>query len=344
MKSTGLDRGRVAGLLLVGVMAVQAAGCLVVSNRPTKGDLALLWSFEGQTSCAYAAVDEIVVSIRGQGNSENFEVVMPCAEGGGTFTGFLQGSYTVHLEGIAFDGAVLYAATLNAMVEGGHTTDLGLVDLYSTLPVPTTGSLSVDWAFLYPAGSPTLDCAYAGVDYVEVALVDGYNRTVFDQSVRCLDGPAIIDQIEDGVYTIYLSGLGSWRGRSVALYEAAPFAVDVFAGQLTVVGVVDLPRIDSQFGDVDIGWTFAGNNSCSAAGVRDITIRIYRLAPDILDDEFSVACQDEPQLRTTFVPSDYGIEIDGLDSAGHVIWGGYLEYALAPGGYVDVTVQTQPVN
>jgi hypothetical protein len=344
MRLTGQVRARLATTALVVAMALTATGCLIVSDRPTKGDLALAWSFEGQTSCAVAAVDEILVSIRGQGGHEDFEVVLPCSEGGGTFTDFLEGGYTVHLEGIAWDGAVLYAATLNAVVDGGHTTDLGLVDLYSTTPLPTTGSLSADWAFLYPASAPTLDCAYAGVEYVAIALVDAFNRTVFDQSVRCVDGPAVIDFIEDGVYTVYLSGLGSWRGRSVVLYEAAPFAVDVFAGQLTSVGVVDLPKLDSAFSDLNIGWTFAGNNSCGASGVTDVAVRIYRLAPDILDDEFIVACGDEPQLRQTFVPADYGIEVDGLDSAGHAIWGGYLEVALSPGSYADVTVQTQPID
>jgi len=338
-------RSKRRGLVLAAALAATLGTGCIVYGGPTEGDIALLWSFEGGYSCLEAGVTDVLITVRGQDNDELYEVVMDCGQGGGTFTDFLEGNYTVHLEGLDIAGTVWYAHTRNVFVEAGVVVDLGRVILYSVVdPPPLTGSLQIDWAFFYPANEPTFDCAYAGVDYVQVAVTDAYGAPVFDQSVRCIDGPAIIDYFDPGEYYVDLTGLGAYHGHSVVLYRAPTISVYVEEGLLSDAGIVDLTPLQTQFGDFDIGWSFGGNNSCSAVGVDSVTVRIYRLqgsvAEDILDDEFTVACVDEPQLRTTFVPADYDVVVEGYDDLNQ-LWSGYVTVDLGPDTLADVTVQTE---
>jgi len=322
-------------------LGAMSSGCIIGGRAPLEGDVALLWGIEGGYTCREAGVADVLVSIRGQDTSDAFEVVMPCVEGGGTFTDFREGNYTVHLEGLDLYGTVWYAHTQNVYVDGGATADLGRVMLYRVGgPLVTTGSLQLDWSFLYPSDSPTLDCAYAGVDYVHIGITDRYGALVFDESVRCIDGPAVIDYFDPGTYFVDLDGLGAYHGRSVLLFQAPTIEVFVEEDHLTDVGVVPLDRRLEQFGDFRIEWSFGGNNSCAAVGVSEVTVSIIRLAGDVLDDQFTVSCADEPQLRTTFVPGDYDVVVEANDDLGGY-WTGWVGVDLGPGTMADILVQTE---
>lgn len=326
------------------VAAALLSGCVFYNvERTTKGDIALQWEFHGTTSCAISGVVDVLVSIRGQDSSEDFEVLLPCAEAGGTFTDFVEGDYTVHLEGLEYYGAVLYSATVNTYVDGGATTDLGWVQLHPTTTPPLpTGSLSVDWAFLYPQDQPTLSCGFAGVEYVGVRITDTYGALLLDQSIQCLDGPATFDLFDPGDYYVELFGYGSYRGNSITLFQSNPVAFSIYSNQLTTVGIIDLAQIGGQFGDISIGWSFGGNNSCSAVGVDSVTLYIKRIAAPPYNEEevITASCVSEPQLLYTFVPGDYAVEVEA-NGPGIDYWYGAVDVALPPGTLADITIQTE---
>ncbi|MBN2358160.1 MAG: hypothetical protein JXR83_01820 [Deltaproteobacteria bacterium] len=333
-RATG--NGAVAlGLLVLGGMSL--SGCIVYGHdRPSKGDIKLRWSFAGETDCVYAGVDDVVVTIDGRSNGEHFEAVISCPEGGGLFTNFIEGRYAVTLEGLNVAGEIAYAVTENAYVSGGTVENMGMVDLLPLGPLPPeTGSLSVDWSFMYPQNTATLNCAFAGVEYVRVIVSDAISAVVFDQSIRCIDGPATIDYFDPGQYTVELYGIGQYRGHSIELYGAQPFGIDILAGQLTVIDTpVALYRYEEEFGDIQVSWSFGGNNSCSAVGVSSVTIDVTRLGATEPEATATVACSDEPQLFSTFVPADYRVEVSAPGD-----WYGYLDIGLGPNSLADVTIQ-----
>lgn len=340
MEMMSKPKKQFAPLVAAAVVFALASGCVVVSRDRHEGDIALAWGFEDATSCAMAGVDSVIVTINGEDVADGFERALPCAEGGARFTDFLEGAYTVQLEGRDARGVLYYAATRSLVVDGGRTTDLGIVTLRSTVQDNRTGSLMVDWSFLYPDTLPTLECATAGVEYVGIRVTDAWGYLMLDQSVRCVDGPAVFDYFDPGEYDIEITGLGAYRGQSVVLYGADIFRVSIYSGELTDTGIVALDRYENQFTDFLIGWSFGGNNSCASVGVNDVTVRIYRLRGEILEVEETVACTNEPLDYYTFVPGDYGVEIEALGPSPDQ-WYGYVEVSVSPGTLADVTVQTE---
>jgi hypothetical protein len=169
---------------------------------------------------------------------------------------------------------------------------------------------------------------------VRVIISDAGNAVVFDENIRCIDGPATIDNFDPGLYTIELYGLGSYRGGSVELYGSQPASFDIIAGDLTDLGMVTLGRYEDEFSDIQVNWSFGGNNSCSAVGVSSVTIDITRLGASDPEASITVPCTDEPQLFATFVPADYRVEVSAANN-----WYGYLDLGLPPGQLADVTVQ-----
>jgi len=325
---------RVLALAIVGLGWSALTGCIVYGHEPLKGNITLRWSFAGETDCVYAGVDDVVVTI--EGNGEHFDAVIRCPDGGGTFKNFTEGHYTVTLEGLDVEGNVAYAVTENAFVNGGDVENMGLVDLLPLGPLPPqAGSMAVDWSFMYPQDSPTLDCGFAGVEYVRIIVSDSYHAVVFDQNIRCVDGPATIDNFDPGFYTVELYGIGSYRGSSVELYGTLqPFSVDIAAGQITVIDQpIALYRYADEFSDIQVNWSFGGNNSCSAVGITQVTIDITRAGASQPEASVTVNCGDEPQLFSTFVPADYRVEVRAANN-----WYGYLDLGVPPGQLADVTV------
>ncbi len=351
-KQNGMSRsfGFVALLSLVlGLLASSA--CVVVKAPPAKGDISLGWILEGDLGCSSAGVDSVIVSIRSQANGELFEAALSCSDGGGTFTDFLSGDYNVHVDAVDYDGIILFAAASIFYVEGGKTNDMGSLVLYDTNPQPQTASLSIDWGFYYPADEATLDCAKAGADYINVYVTDVMGTPVFNQNIRCLDGPATIDDFNPGDYSVELQAFSNYHGQAAMLYDSAVINFTLTAGTMSDLGTVNMDRNESQFGDISIDWTFEGNRSCGYAGVEQVWFQVVRTAIDeqgnsyeIIDDEETVDCADGPLQRNTFVPGDYYLLVDGMDSGDVTTWGGSLDFSLAPNSQVDLIVETQPVN
>lgn len=330
---------------VLGVALATSSGCVVVKAPPAKGDISVGWALQDNLSCASAGVDSVVVSIRSQDSGELFEVAQPCSDAGGSYTDFLEGDYNVHLDGVDYDGRILFSAATSLYVDGGKNNDLGVLVLYDANPVMQTASLRLDWAFLYPSDSPTLDCQVAGADYINVYVTDDMGAVVFNQNIRCLDGPATIDDFNSGDYRVELQAYGDYHGQAVMLFDAAPIDVYLPPGDLVDVGTVDLDRDDNQFADLSVDWTFDGSRGCGSAGVDSVWFKIVRDdGSEVIDDEETVACSDGPVVRYTFVPDDYYVLVEGIDAANNTIWSGSVDFSMPPSSQVDVIVDTQYVD
>lgn len=335
-----------AFFLTIGLVASSA--CVVVKAPPAKGDISLGWVLEGDLACSTAGVDSVIVSIRNQDNGELFEATLACTDAGATFNDFLSANYNVHVDAVDDAGQIFYAGAASLRVEGGRVNDLGVLVLYDTNPIPPTASLSLDWSFYYPADEAILDCAKAGADYVNVYITDVMGSPVFNQNIRCLDGPAIIDDLNPGDYSVELQAFGDYRGQAAMLYTSELINFSLTAGQMLDLGTMAMDRNESQFADISIDWSFDGNPSCQYAGVEEVWFRTVRLAIDedgndyeIIDDEETVNCEDGPLQRNTFVPGDYYLLVDGMDANGATTWNGSLDFSLAPNSQVDLLVETQ---
>jgi hypothetical protein len=111
---------------------------------------------------------------------------------------------------------------------------------------------------------------------------------------------------------------------------------------LTDLGIIDLDRNEPQFGDFMIDWSFDGY-SCAAQGVTDVTVRIIRSDTQIIDDEFTVPCEDSAQWRATFVPGDYEIELSTVDVYGDC-WYGLALVDLIPDTMLSVDLWAELVS
>ena len=136
--------------------------------------------------------------------------------------------------------------------------------------------------------------------------------------------------------------MGGLDGLAIDLYAAPRTDVRVLAGREVDLGVLELDRLGDSFGDFDLAWSFGGM-SCANEGVDQVTLRIVRTDLDLVDDEFTVYCDQQPLMRPTFVPGDYLVELEAVDSLGYC-WFGLADVGLAPGGTVVLDLDASLVN
>ncbi|MFH1808614.1 MAG: hypothetical protein ABIJ09_07710 [Pseudomonadota bacterium] len=316
------------------------------------GDLALSWRLEGGLSCAQAGVHEIEIQIDGLDTSDGMSVILPCSDGGATFYDFVPGLYEINLYADGA-GSLSFASELRLDVYGDLLTDLGRVTLLDVsapppppppppAPTPTRGSLALDWSFVYPETSSTYDCAYAGVEAVDVMLTDRSGSLVFSERMGCTEGPIQIDQLPAGRYDLDLVGVGDYHGLPLDMYLGSALGFDVVAGYVTDLGPLVLDRLDENFGDFFLEGSFNGY-TCQGAGVDWVTLRVLRSADGSIEDELEVRCDELPMWREVFVPGLYEIEVEAQDRWG-ACWFGFVPVDLPPGSYADVIVDATVVS
>lgn len=293
------------------------SGCIIHDNdtyvpppEPTgPGDITFAWSFEGDSSCAAAGVDEVdVLVVRGQ--QTVFAETVECFGGGLTITDFDPGSYDLLLDAFSRTGRLLYQGDAVVRVVGERDNDIGMVPLYS--PAPRDGELALFWSFLYPTDSSEVyACDIAGVHsvHVDVAPLSGQARDGFTASLPCGDEGVVIDQLPAGDYRVTLEADGTYNGQAIVLYDAV-LDVTVEPGVTNDLGDVPMLRVYESFADIEVAWDVAGG-SCGQLGMNDVTLVITRLDGEIEDDAIMLDCAVDYALRETFVPGAYLVEVFG---------------------------------
>jgi hypothetical protein len=292
-------------------LALSSSACIVHSEPPPDpdGELSFDWSWDGETSCAEAGVDEVDIAVLSGG-----EVVLqvegePCVGGGLTLTDIPEGFYEVFVDGYARDNVLLYTGSFDIRVDGGEDNYAGLVtfEAVNAAPAPVReGELALYWGFLYPTDNNLLfDCAKAGVDEVDVIVTPlGTQGAPFSDTRACSDDGITISPLPEGRYEVELIGYGRYHDDDVQLYDSGSLVVDVLADSVADLGDVALARVDESFSDFDVSWVFA-SESCATAGVSEVTLSFTRIGQSDPEDVFAVDCNASNVVRRTFLPGDY---------------------------------------
>src|ERR1700682_5741939 len=182
---------------LMAILALAAAAC----GSPTRGDLTVLWTFNGGHSGAEVGVASIQVDVAGEVLSPN---TFACSSGNGASLGrYFVGPYTVTLTGLDSGGAILYQQSQTVQVVAAGTTvtiDVGGARV---------GSATLHWSF---GGS---SCAASGVSVVHVSvdgqvIADAANNADLPCTQAGVDGVAIAP-LTPGPHSFDLTGYVSGR-------------------------------------------------------------------------------------------------------------------------------------
>lgn len=173
-----------------------------------RGNITLLWTFNGQACALVPQVANVRVTIPGQTLQNGG--VFPCTTSGSdgiTLLNFAAGSYSVTVEGLDSTARVLFTATRSVQVFGNVSLALDLQ------PPGTSGTVRLSWTFPQAAR-----CAQTG-DVASGRTVARVRVTLDAQSPQefpCLDGstadaaPAgVVLPVMPGPHTLQLRALDS---------------------------------------------------------------------------------------------------------------------------------------
>jgi len=277
--------------------------CILVA-QPLPGEVSFLWSFAGEDSCQRARVAEVdVFLIDGRGNTEYEVLRIECVGGGLTLPDIDAGSYTLFIEAYSARGALLFDGDADVVVEAGRTTDLGEV-LLTRAGTANTGDIAFFWSF-----DGVTSCANAGVDEVDIEIVNGSNQTILSETVSCEGGGLILPDVEPGTHTLYLDAYSS---TNVYLYGTSR-SVTVTAGQTTDLGTIDLAGSDT--GGLVLDWVMPGAVSCAAAGIAEVDVEVIQGGTQVAIETF--ACSAGGATLQGLPPGLVEVWVDGY-SAGNV--------------------------
>ena len=163
-------------------------------------------------------------------------------------------------------------------------------------------AIDMDWAF----GPGARSCADAHVDQVRVQMFDGADE-LLNSVVDCTVGGAIIEPVDDGTYTIDLTGL-SENG------DEWYFATDdvTISGQNVDLGTVVLSPTGT--GDMSFTWAFGqAELDCLTAGVGRVRVEVYDGGGNL---EFEVVpypyCDELGATITNFALGSWNLVLVGL--------------------------------
>ena len=139
------------------------------------------------------------------------------------------------------------------------------------------GDIAFNWSF---AGNT--DCASAGVDVVDVVMLDGNGEVALnDVGEPCVGGGLVFTDMLEDVYTVSVDGVD----RSGVVLYSGDFTLRVVGGQTNDAGLVTLDALDAPppppvSGTLSMAWDFLyptdGNTieDCALAGVNSIDVHV----------------------------------------------------------------------
>lgn len=174
------------------------------------------------------------------------------------------------------------------------------------------GDLSFDWSF---AGIAS--CDEAGVDEVDLALLQGGEVVMVIEREPCVGGGLTITDLREGTYEV---AIDAYSRESVPLY-AGSFVARVVGGEDTYAGVVELDALGDPppppvtNGALALFWAFnyptddALIFDCGTAGVEEVDVFVtpHGAAGAAYDDTFH--CRDEGVLVEDLPPGRYTVQL-----------------------------------
>lgn len=336
------------------VVAVAAApACVIVDNDPPPpppdpfGDIAFDWSFDGESDCDFARVDELDIAIFQDGSLFQQIEEEPCVGGGLILTHFFNGRYELEIDAYSRDNELLYSGGFSIRVEGGVENDAGVILLEGfgnnpppPPPPPDTGSVGFNWRFLYPSDTAIESCDVAGVEEIDVVLESPDGDEVRDTFNCAQTAGATFDNLVTGTWTVNIDAYGRYHGGDVHLYGTT-VSVSVVGDELAELGNLSLERDDQSFADVDVDWDFVGA-TCGSAGISQLTLAVQRQGAEAAEDVTTVQCTSLSATRRTFVPGSYTVSLTGAGASDDYV--GFASVDAAPDTATGVTIHLAPEN
>jgi hypothetical protein len=166
-------------------ISMLTSGCIIVGggSGQGRGDINLLWTFNGQTCMFVPQVQSVRVTIPGAQLQNNG--IYPCMTAnvaGINLRNFRGGSYEVTVDGLDSANRVIYSATVTVVVNGNVTASVNLIPTQAA-----TGEVLASWTF--PGNAPCAqvgDVATGRVVSRILVSVDGSQPSVVD----CMRGNA----------------------------------------------------------------------------------------------------------------------------------------------------------
>ena len=260
----------------IGVIELSRAG------DATKGAIAFYWDFDGEATCDGAGVNEIDIELVDESlNTSVLERTEDCFGGGLVIGDIEPGTYTFYIDAFDVNDTYLYAASVSVTVVAGQTLDLGILDLDPVGMSNEMGVLALDFGFIYPANMAETDCATAGVDEVDVVLLDGPGgSSVSRETIDCnANGVGVDLTLVPGEVHFYLEAYGAYDGGDVLLYDTADLSATVTANASNELGIVELDRVSDNFTDLRFTHTLPQGEDCASLGLSEVWLKRSRLEP-----------------------------------------------------------------
>ena len=172
-------------------------------------------------------------------------------------------------------------------------------------PQPPRNRIILDWTF----GPGARTCAEASVSTVRVQAIRG-SGTLWDDTLDCTDGGTSFSIVDDGTYTIELTGLSTNEDE---WYQASELAL--FTGDNLDLGTLEL--MPTGPGDLGFEWSFGQDAlDCEAARVSHVRVQVYDQEGNL---EYEVdpapACSDGGALVTGFELGTWHLVLEGVCAA-----------------------------
>jgi hypothetical protein len=212
-----------------------------IEFEPASGDVTVRFSFEGERFCAAAGVDNIDAQlIDGEGRVEQGQNI-DCILGNVVFTDVPVGTYALHVDALDANNLVQYTTDVRDVEIGAADVDLGVVNLEAL-------ASTVRVRFRLP---DDLTCAEAGVDAVDIQIVDG-DGNVTGANVPCINGDSgDLVGPAPGRVDVRVQGLSG----GVAAFDGSEGGVLIRGGANSVE--VELVAVTTT---LELSWSFATVN------------------------------------------------------------------------------------
>lgn len=182
-------------------------------------------------------------------------------------------------------------------------------------PVDPYGDIAFDWSF---DGIPT--CDEAGVDEVDVVIMQEGAVVLDHQREPCEGGGLIFTEIHSGFYEVFID---AYDRNGVVLYSGN-FAIRVEGGTTNDAGVVVLENINAPEPlppanhALGLFWVFpypsdtAITFDCSLAGVEEVDIDLIPLGDNGVAYVDTFACTDEGVFVDNLPEGRYELQLQGF--------------------------------
>ena len=327
-----MNPGVVRVLTVVAAVALQA-GCLIINTGGNQGSVRLAWSCAENLDCAAAGVRDVQITLtpRSTSGSSLSPTLASCNAGTFTITRVREGDYTLTLDGVNAQNVIEFTATTTVLVVGNSETNVGTINLGRLL-----GELRVDWQFDVVGGTPSPDCAKAGVTDVQLVVDTLGGQNVFNDVVACVDGPGRIVNIDPGQYTLGMYGLTYFNMVPFPLYSLTGIPLNISQQDVVDLGVQLLAINTANFGNLNVSWVFPMGTTCAGAGVTQVNVAVYRPAATTPEDSFMADCTLGSTIRNTFAPGDWDVVVTAAGAG--TTFRGEATQNVAPGQTVAVPV------